>query len=355
MERCYGIIADLHLGVRQAEDILRRQLFAVTGKLELYARSGIILEGIKRWVKENKVDILIILGDIFHKKDKIELGEVIFAKQKFKEIVEECNIDIILVDGNHDLIDTGDSVLKLIEDSRIGYIGVGYEPNKIEKILGKELKSFENISFFENDIFTILPFTSNDEIVKYFLNNIWKKDNILLAHLTINGCQVATGMKLEGIKINTSKIIISGHIHLRQVMGKNDNIIYIGAFSQGSFGEAGSPMGGLIVQEKDKEIIDIEFRNQNFGIEFINEERLPTAEIFLYRLKDNSKKWLSENNLLDKAIIVSKLIEEVIINTKDFCFDLEKDFNEYVDGVVVREKSKEIKKIGGVLLKGEKL
>jgi len=339
MER-YGIVADLHLGIRQYEGIFRLQEEIADNSVP--ARMYIVCKALEKWVKKNKVKKLIVLGDIFHKQDNISLTEVLWAKILLKNLTEENKIEILLVEGNHDICN-GLSALKLIENSNVKIITYNYcSKNLPFDFVEKDFAG--QVKYAENDLFMILPFTSDKDLVLKFMDKVGNK--VLLTHLTINKVKLPNGAVLEGIEMKKDVAIISGHIHLAQTIGA---IVYVGCFSHNDFGECGIPMGGLVLDTENGDISGLKYAQNDYGIEFLNQPILPKAKRFIYRLKDTPeiKKWVSENKIEDKVVFLGAEITKELISLQDNpVVDLKEDFIKYVDEVVNKTYQKKVLSIG---------
>ncbi len=230
-----------------------------------------VLNDISRVVKENEVDIVCVAGDIYDTYMPSAESEALFYDVMSE--ITESGAQIIIISGNHDdptRLTASKSVSSL---GGIYFAGAGL--NNDFKALkddfrAKLLEYGDDYFIFEKSgekvYFAALPYPTElrmkekisedesyaDKVKRYILHATEKADDlpvVLIAHIFMLGGQTTDGERpidLGGARILPPDVIPEncvytalGHLHKRQVVNKERNILYSGSVLQYSFDEAG--------------------------------------------------------------------------------------------------------------------
>lgn len=237
------------------------------------------LEWIFITTKERCIKNIILSGDVFHDRQKIEILTYQRVFEIFKKYLEGTNRKVYLLLGNHDLW----HLQKWDISSIFPLTGI---PNVqvIDKPCTIDIDGFP-ISF--------LPFTTDPLSELSKIKNT-HKPRVLFSHLAINGAIMNT---MHGVRSNVSvehdsgmmkldtnifqswDFVFLGHYHAAQKL--DFNVEYIGSPLQLSFGEAFQHKN-IIVFDTDtlhKEYVRNTFSPQHFII--------PKKDIEKYEIKNN--------------------------------------------------------------------
>ena len=228
----FVLISDIHLGVHSDS-------IEWINNIKLYFKNFFI-PTIKK-MGNNDVAV-IIAGDVFDNRQKLDISVMCAAQEIFNEILSvNPNICIFAITGNHDLYrknKTDESTitsLKCICHDRF-YI--------IDDVLKCELNNGQQILF--------VPWQDTREIE----TEIVKKTDadIIIMHTDINGGTYDNGREIvNGVNINVTnaKKIYSGHIHTRQESARR---IYLGSPYHTNRSDIGNEKGLYVLSLDDNKI-----------------------------------------------------------------------------------------------------
>lgn len=239
---------------------------------------------ILQFIQENRVDILLITGDIFKDREPNSTLRNMFYK-KIVNISKE-GVIVVIIPGNHDIhpSEIRDHCVKVFEifdqqnilvmdkpfavkelkirDERIRIIAVPYLylekfidstfPQKTEEL------DLRVADFFEKKLGQILESLQDDV------------PTILAGHFTVEGAQVGSERAImlgKDIKVPLScllnprlKYVALGHIHKHQVLHfANPAVVYCGSPDRIDFSEANDSKG-FVLFEIDKDNFKFEFQ-----------------------------------------------------------------------------------------------
>ena len=242
-----AIVADLHMRGKKLEDKKKAWERAVD---EIIAR---------------KVDMVILAGDIFDTRNiggrEASTGTVYRAFMDQLQKLVDASIKVILLLGNHELA-TGDqlSALETLKGTGLAVID-----------------TFDQFVVLEDLKVVFVPWVAPTEdrdkkleawfarIKKYWAKS--KSYKLVVGHLTVKGALLPSGVSIQGSEFEVTQeqleatgadLIVLGHIHKRQQIGKN--IHYVGALTQDSFGDEGNPQGFMIIdtEKRTHEFVEID-------------------------------------------------------------------------------------------------
>lgn len=271
------------------------EIEGLTDKIRLEQRE--IFRKIINYIKENKIELLFIAGDLYEQK-YIRETTIEYINNLFKEIPET---KIFIAPGNHDPniknsyyqkfnwnknVKIFDSKIEKIKLNNINIYGYGFEDYYCKN------SGIEEINIDERD-----------------------KINILITHASLDTSKTEdmqynpiSKSKLEEIGFN---YVALGHIH-KNNYEKNNKIIYPGSTIGLGFDELGKH--GMVVGEIFENKIETEFIPLN-NIEFCESE-LDITEI-------NSEEELIEK-INELNLIENNLYKVILIGKRNFIIDTQK-------------------------------
>lgn len=294
---------DLHLGLR-FKNVSFKQDKAMERRRELWST----FERIVEYAKENKVDFLLIAGDLFEEA-YFTIGDITRVRDTFR-MAEDINI--IISAGNHD------------------YKGRKSLYNRIEWTDNVTIFNGEGIQEKEfNDLNTVIYGYSWDSLeirentlFEGFENRVDnEKNNILLLHgdIGINSSYLPLDLNILN-RLNMDYIAL-GHIHKPQIL--SNKIAYCGCPEPLDFGEQGER--GIIKGEilnKNLEIQFIPFSKRKFiEIEITVDENMGYPDIV-----ENIRNINIGNREMDFYRVNLKGFIQKDIKTSDLHKDIDNDF-----------------------------
>jgi len=234
--------SDLHIGKRLHEE-------------SLIEDQKYILNEIIKIIKDRKVDVLMIAGDIYDRSDpSIEAINVFndFLTNLYKE-----NIETMIISGNHDSLDRLSFGSKLFDDLKIhiasiynGHL-VKYSIEDVDFYLMPFVRKFQIKDFISEDEYEKMSNQTND-IIKWVLDREMidkNRKNILLTHQFVtsgkdrpelsdseSGNYVGTLDEVDAGLFADFDYVALGHIHRSQHI-KKESIRYSGSPLIYSFNE----------------------------------------------------------------------------------------------------------------------
>ncbi len=188
---------------------------------------------VKNWLIQNKVDFIIILGDILHSHEKI----FTFAMNTAVNFITMCSefAPTYCLVGNHDA--TSNTI----------FCGTNHWLNV--------LKNKQNVIVVDkptniNSSIVCCPYVSDGRFVEMLDLYVedWKDLVLIFAHQLFDGVQMGAILaeNVEEWK-DAYPLVISGHIHDRQQVQKN--LYYVGSSQQLAFSERGDKSLALVTVE----------------------------------------------------------------------------------------------------------
>jgi len=220
-----GIIGDLHFGVNETEAYLNYQ----QQSLEYYFEQ----------LKQYDIDLLVLLGDIFDKRNYISLKTLDFIHDKLLPLLAEYdNEQIIMIVGNHDVLNKNTNKI-----------------NSLKYIFKNQFTIIDNEILIQNNL-AFVPWVnqSNRQHIIEQLKQI--EPDILFGHLEIANFMVtknyqSTTNSLPVDLLHAFNLVISGHYH---ISSQKDNIVYIGSVFQINWLDEGDLKQIAVLNEQTKQI-----------------------------------------------------------------------------------------------------
>ena len=285
-------IADMHFDSSLSS---LSEIEGLTEKIRLEQRE--IFRKIINYIKENKIELLFIAGDLYEQK-YIRETTIEYINNLFKEIPET---KIFIAPGNHDPNIKNSYYQKFNWNENVKIFN-----SKIEKI---ELNNINIYGYGFEDYYC-----KNSGIEEINLDEK-NKINILITHASLDASKTEdmqynpiSKNKLEEMGFN---YVALGHIH-KNNYEKNNKIIYPGSTIGLGFDELGKH--GMIVGKISENKIETEFIPLN-NIEFYERE-LDITEI-------NSEEELIEK-INELNLIENNLYKIILIGKRNFIIDTQK-------------------------------
>mgnify|MGYP000676046750 CR=1 FL=1 len=245
-------LGDLHLGKRVNE-------------ISMIEDQKFILDQIVTLVKEEKIDVILLCGDIYDKA--IPTIEAIHLLDEFLEELSDLKVKVLMISGNHDSAERLSFGAKLFESSDI-YISQVYD-GEMKRIVLKD--QYGPISVY------LLPFLK-PAAVRHALQrddiNTYEEGvmaalqeceidatqrNVLVAHQFVTGADRSDSEEtwvggLDNVSAEVFKdfdYVALGHIHRPQKMGR-ETLRYSGTPLKYSFSEADHKKSVTIVELLEK-------------------------------------------------------------------------------------------------------
>lgn len=312
--------------------------------------------------KEYKVDLVVIAGDVFHKRDPEVRDEKLFAR--FVNALAESNIEILIVTGNHEgapfrersihLDLYNELPLKFIHISKmpevitikgVNFITLPY-PFKTN-ILSKE----EYRDKSEDEVLNILN-RRLLSIVDELISEVSGEKNILVAHMPVSEGVIgfeqyinfSKELPLSIEELDRSNIIYYalGHLHKNQIIKSRKyehTFAYPGSLDRLDFGEENDPKGFFLVEVEDSlkaiEFIENPFARKFYTIQIENDSSFDN--INFEKIKDSIVRVVVKGNLEDEG-----KLRTLIDKLKDGAYVFTQVIDERDTGAVVLSSVSEV-------------
>ena len=299
------ITADTHLSL-YANDKLKKgigqRLYDILAMLDIIAK----------FATKHKIEEIDILGDVFNDKDIIYTKSMVLLTKFFARYAK---IEFKLMTGNHDLDNTSDEQLSILES---------IEAPNVECI--NEKKVVDNITY--------IPYSKN--VVQEVMSA--SPNDILLSHFGLNEGILNSGISMVsdiGIKdLRHFKFVILGHYHNAQEMtnGKTD-VCYVGSPIQKDWGEKHQDKRFMVLDNEEMKVESVPLTGYTRYIELVIEEAEQAKEVLAkcQELKDEGNHVRIKNKSDKKMNEVGvQIIEEVDIDPTNRGILLSMSFEEKV-------------------------
>lgn len=252
-------IGDLHIGKK-------------LNGMSLIEDQQFILKEILKLIVNEKIEVLLIAGDIYDKSIPVAEGVTLF--DEFLTELQSNNVKVLMVSGNHDSSERIEYGSKIFEKSGV-YIAGKFDGNvkKVELQDGYGRLNFWLVPFIKPAIVKrwYAECTSYDDAFSWALEEAdidYNERNIIIAHqFFTNGSDSVERSDSETISVGTlDNIDISiidkfdyaalGHIHKPQSF-KGGRIRYAGSPLKYSFSEANHLKSVPVIDIKEKGEVDI--------------------------------------------------------------------------------------------------
>jgi len=313
------LISDLHFGVKKNSESFNTII------------EEFFYEQVSHTIKNEKIDQLWILGDVFHERILINsyIKSSVFRVFEFL-LNTHPNLEIKVLIGNHDIYykkSLSITSLKMFFDFH----------ERLEVI--KTTKEFD-LDGCKTIAFPWLCENSKEyhdfmSIVNEYEETGKKQYDLCLGHFEVHGFEVIRGVKFEGnIKVSnfeSFKDVFSGHFHLRQ---KKGNLQYCGCPYQITWADYRDKKGITIYDTKTREY------------KFIENKKSPKhVKLHVSKIKNNVKLLSKSKNSWTKFFIDEVISDEDRLQYETLLESyspLNLDIIDEVEGVIIDDEEVDI-------------
>jgi len=199
---------------------------------------------------KNKVDLILVLGDLCH---KTSLGpDDLDLLICFLELSRISEIPTVIIHGNHDL-DYDESILKFLDRFKENCDNIFFEKDDLFSVY-----SFPKNVSDELDYIVAINYCSDEKFIEIASKYASKEENklkILMGHVGVKGTLHGTTTSIRGVKKEDIEelskgydLILLGHHHNFQFICKNG--LYAGSLHQVRIDERDTVPGSMIMTIK---------------------------------------------------------------------------------------------------------
>lgn len=293
---------------------------------------------IRKYAKKKGVPTILFGGDLFHKRDFIDVVTYNAAYDQFVAMKKD-NLDVVVVPGNHDRVTRGGSTHSLWAMRHM--MRVASDPKVLSVAGGKVY---------------CLPYTHDPEEAKEGLRKLAehaKKTQgykVLVVHAGIAGAVTgAIDYALPGEEISVRDLmpdrydlVLLGHYHKRQALASN--VMYIGSPLQHDFGDRNDAEKGFIeVDLETGKLEHIPLHQPQFHLLEVGNKPPVINDTDFYKLlvTKKSKMEMVKHLLCHRVIAELQELEEGVLRSE---LSMDMSDGELVRGYVEAEASKDISK-----------
>jgi len=294
--------------------------------------------------KEYKVDLVVIAGDVFHKRDPEVRDEKLFAR--FVNALAESNIEILIVTGNHEGAPFRERSihLDLYNELPLKFIHI----SKIPEVITIKGVNFITLPYpFKTNILSKEEYRDKSEdevlnilnrrllsIVDELISEVNGEKNILVAHMPVSEGVIGLEQYINFSKelplsieeLDRSNIIYYalGHLHKNQILKSRKyehTFAYPGSLDRLDFGEENDPKGFFFVEVEDSlkaiEFIENPFARKFYTIQIENDSSFDN--INFEKIKDSIVRVVVKGNLEDEGklrTLIDKLKNSAYVFTQ---------------------------------------
>jgi len=311
-----AICADIHFGVPGRTDDI------------IWA-----CELIRQYCNINNIDNIIVLGDLYHNRQSIDIDINHKVFKFFEHTFKDYKQNWIVFPGNHDM-----------------FLRYSWKINSLYP-LKKYMTVIEDVSILkiDNTNFWIVPFITYEKTYMKVINTIIKHEKFnhnqdyLLTHIgvrsaTMNTCFLIKDWSIVSFENLPFKKVFTGHFHSQQQIGKN--VFYPGSPIPFKFDEGDVAHGFYIldIDKEEQQFIDLWDLNKQLKpntlpppqFKTISEEdvdKLSLDDIQYNNIRISSIKELTNK---EKSDIKNKLKNQNVKNVRWLDLSIKDEINEKV-------------------------
>jgi len=309
-------VADIHIGVENYSNIDPET--GLSTRLLDFLKS---FDEVVNYAIENKVDLILLCGDMYKNRNPSQTHQREFAKRIAK--LSSYNIAIVLVVGNHDVPHVLEraSALEIFGtlDVPNTYIGDSIQTHLIQTPNGNiqiiTLPWIRRSGFLSRENTRDLTPNQINEAIQERLSNMIRIQAekldpnipaILAGHVTVSGAKTSSEQLMtlgrdyllltSDIALPEFDYIALGHIHKHQILSRNPHVVYSGSLERIDFGEENDKKGFCVIE------IDVD---KNAGNRLVNFEFIPTKARKFNTIHIN----ISDNDETPNDTIISTINE----------------------------------------------
>jgi len=256
------------------------------------------LEKIINLATEKNPDIIIIAGDLLHTHERLHTT----ALNKAYELVDamrKISKTYVLV-GNHDM------------ENNSQFLTQNHWMNGMKEWKNTIIVDSVISESISGEKFVFVPYVSPGRFEEALrtLREPWEDSSCIFAHQEFAGCKMGAIISVEGDKwCLKNPLVVSGHIHSRQIPQKN--IYYSGSAMQHAFGESEKNIiAFLSFENKEYKIEEIDLGLPRKKIVYMDVDDIDTYKV--PETKDQIKVTLKGDYNEFKALKKSKKYKDMI-------------------------------------------
>jgi len=287
------------------------------------------LKAILNYAKENNIEHVFFLGDLFHARKTIKSILLTLVADILKEYAD-YGIELHFVTGNHDLIFND-------PDAPTVYSKLNF----IDSITTPTMYEVRHEQCTLNYYIAALPFRFSlsqiQEEIIYLADKVKERSepppypSVLIGHFETDGAAVSdeyvldTPLAPDTLVQNTFKYIFSGHVHKRQFLTLDDAFLwYIGTPLQNNFGNRNQPYGFLVYDNVADAPVTFVNTNDLITVPEFRKIEISTPDDIKLFLKENKKRLdIDYFNFIIKNpdLNVAPLFKKIKFFISDYSFD----------------------------------
>jgi DNA repair exonuclease SbcCD nuclease subunit len=240
------------------------------------------------YLKENNIEIIIQLGDLFDRRKFISFQTLALSRKYFFDKLKEYNLYFYTLLGNHDILYKNTLEINspnLLLDSYKQNVALLDKPTVLE---------FDDI---EIDVIPWICDDNENEILEFIKQS---KNQICLGHFELAGFEMDKGNVcydgMDRMILDKYDMVLSGHFHHKSTDG---NITYVGTPGEMTWADYNDPRGFHIFDTKTRDLDFIENPYKMFH-KIVYDEKSETLESV------TNKDFSQYHNVMVKVVVVNK-------------------------------------------------
>lgn len=280
-----ALISDIHFGCRNNSETY----------LEIIKK--LLIETLFNIVKNDKINDVRILGDLFDCRNNINVRTLNVAIEVFKWYKTNLpSVKFKIILGNHDIY-----YKNRIDVNSIECLGLIGNVEVIDKITFETINNKQVISYP-----WLIP-GSNEHAHFIATANGTKKYDLCLGHFEVRGFEISRGVyDTENLEISLFKNydkVFTGHYHLRNTL---QNVSYLGCPFQQTWGDYGDEKG-ITIYDIDEDTVEFKINNSSpeflkIFVDDIQNKNIP----LLKKVKGNHVKFMIDKKVEESWIIKAR-------------------------------------------------
>jgi DNA repair exonuclease SbcCD nuclease subunit len=227
----FAILGDTHFGMRG-------------DSLDFHNYSQKFYEDFFKYLSDNGIHTIIQLGDLFDRRKFINFNSLHLCRKYFFDRLEEFDIDMITLLGNHDI-----AFKNTLEVNSSQLLLNDYEHVRV-------IDSFSTIDPTGDGVLVdIVPWICDENREEIFNQIKQSKSQICFGHFEVSGFEMDRGSVChDGIdrkSLSKYDMVITGHFHHRSDDG---HIYYVGTPGEMTWADYNDPRGFHIFDLKTREL-----------------------------------------------------------------------------------------------------
>lgn len=328
-----------------------------------------VLNQIHTYAVSNKVDCIIINGDIFETKNTLNA----FVNNLFWDWclrVSKSNIKLIINVGNHDISSLGDESITLLHPYKsIPNVTVVEKATVINSDIMNGFCNMAVIPFRRNVIECKEAILQTMEYIESLPKNSSEPMNLLFYHGAILGAELTgrefsdanNSMTVEELHPEFFDYCFLGHFHTQQYLNEDRTVLYTGSPLHHTMADAGQQRGFFVLDIRSNKLEMVKTEYPSFNkIEITSVEDLdkikclPTVNYYDIKIKTSD---VTENDLKNYNVPNIKLTWDVDkpVTTRNIeitaTTDIKDVVNSYVDSIETKLDKTKLKVMGMEFIK----